>query len=128
MRCLLDSHTLLWFFEDDPRLGSRARSLMMDSENELLFSVVSYWEICIKVSLGKLRLRRGGRTLIAQEMEKCGIRWLALKPEHADKVAEMPFHHRDPFDRMLIAQAQSEGLTIVSGDAQFSAYSVPVVW
>ena len=128
MKCLLDSHALLWFVADDPHLGDKARSLMEDPANELWFSVTSYWEICIKISLGKLCLMEDWETELDNAMERCGIRWLALKPEHAARLVPLPFHHRDPFDRILIAQAQAEGLTIVSRDGQFAAYPVAVVW
>jgi PIN domain nuclease of toxin-antitoxin system len=101
---------------------------MSDPANELWFSVVSHWEICIKISFGKLRLREGWEMEMDGAMTHCGIRWLGLKPEHSVKVVRLPFHHRDPFDRLLVAQAQIEDMTIVSRDAQIAAYSVPVVW
>lgn len=128
MRCLLDSHALLWFFTDDPRLGARARDAISEPDNELWFSVVSHWEICIKLSLGKLRLRRGWEDELSGQMKACAIRWLSLKPEHSAKVVRLPFHHRDPFDRILVAQARVEDMTIVSGDARLAAYSVPILW
>ncbi len=128
MKCLVDSHALLWFLTDDPRLGTRARNGMSDPANELWFSVVSHWEICIKISLGKLRLRDGWESEMDGWMVQSGIRWLGLKPEHSAKVVRLPFHHRDPFDRILVAQAQVEDMTILSGDAQIATYSVPVIW
>ncbi len=128
MRCLLDSHALLWFLTDDPRLGVRARDVLSDPGNELWFSVASHWEICIKISLGRLHLREGWEAEMDGAMTGYGIRWMGLKPEHSLKVVRLPFHHRDPFDRLLVAQAQVEELTIVSRDVQIAAYSVPVVW
>ncbi len=128
MRCLLDSHALLWLLDGDPRLSAKAREVVADASNELGFGRGSYWEICIKVSLGKLRLRAGWPEAIAEAMQDYGIRWWGVETAHAEAVVSLPFLHRDPFDRLMVAQAMVEDLTILSADPQIRAYAVPVIW
>lgn len=128
MKCLLDSHTLLWLVNDDPRLGPAARAALGDSSNELAFGLGNYWEICIKISLGKLRLRSGWPEAIVRNMRSYGIQWLPVERVHAEKVVGLPFHHRDPFDRLMVAQAMADGFTIVTADPLIRAYPVPVLW
>lgn len=128
MNVLLDTHALLWFLEDDPRLSSRARAVLAQRGNAARFSVASYWEMCIKLSLGKLRLARDWETTMESAMREAGITWLPIEPAHARAVIALPFHHRDPFDRLLVAQASCEQLTLLSADPSLSLYPVPVVW
>jgi PIN domain nuclease of toxin-antitoxin system len=122
LRLLLDTHIVLWHQEGClDRLG-RATEVIATAD-ELLVSVVSFVEIGIKAATGKLRLPDGLREHVLDS----GARLLNLSPDHGLDVAELPLHHRDPFDRLLIAQARAEGLTIVTADRDFVAYDVPVV-
>jgi len=127
MRCLLDSHAFLWFVHGDKRLGERARQTIADIENEILVSIASFWELAIKVSVDRLELDRPfsdlGRQLIVNELGLLGI-----EVEHLLLLTDLPFHHRDPFDRLLIAQAISEDIPILSGDPAFRDYPVQVIW
>jgi PIN domain nuclease of toxin-antitoxin system len=128
MRFLLDTHTLLWCFNDSRSLSSQARRLIVDGSNEILVSAVSGWEIATKVRLGKLPT---GEELIGQldhYLAQLGCDALPISLDHAIRAGAIPGEHRDPFDRMLIAQAQMENLKIVSNDRIFDEYHVPRVW
>jgi PIN domain nuclease of toxin-antitoxin system len=128
MKVLLDTHAFLWWITDDPRLSLRAREIFADGNNELLFSAASGWEISIKVQLGRLRLPADPQPFIVDQLRINAIRSLAIQMNHALHVSTLPNHHRDPFDRLLIAQAQLEGLPILSADPQIGKYQVEVVW
>jgi PIN domain nuclease of toxin-antitoxin system len=128
MKVLLDTHALLWLIADDDRLSENARQIFLNSENRLFFSAASLWEICIKKSLGKISLKNGWFQTIQEEMEINTIQWLPIELTHCAEVAEMPFHHRDPFDRMLIAQAIVEGMQLLSRDSRLSDYAIERVW
>ncbi len=122
MRLLLDTHVLLWQQEGRlDRIGGATEAIA--TAEELLVSVVSFIEVGIKAATGKLRLPVGLREHVLES----GARILSLAPEHGLDVATLPLHHRDPFDRLLIAQARSEGLTILTADRRFTAYDVPVI-
>ncbi len=129
MKCLLDTHALLWMVADDPRLTDKARQCIR-SADELYWSVVSLWEIGIKLSLRRLdfRLKKGWEVALPKEMERNGVRCLTIEPSHCGMVATLPWHHRDPFDRLLIAQAMNEQLALVSKDVVFDQYRVQKVW
>ena len=122
MRLLLDTHVLLWRMQGSPTLGAEA-SQRVDAADELVVSAISFVEIGVKVATGKLRMPAGLREYVLES----GARILGLSPEHGLGIAELPLHHRDPFDRLLISQARSEGLTIVTADKYFARYDVPVV-
>ncbi len=122
MRLLLDTNVLLWRMHGTPTLGSESRE-QVDGAEELFVSMVSFIEIGIKAAVGKLRVPPGLREHVLDS----GARILGLSPEHGLGIAELPLHHRDPFDRLLIVQAREEGLTIVTSDRSFAAYDVPVV-
>jgi PIN domain nuclease of toxin-antitoxin system len=128
MRLLLDTHAFLWFVMGDSRLSTTARAAIEDPGNDKLVSAGSIWEIAIKVSLGKLVLAEPFPVLIPRELSRNGFSMLTLSLAHAARVSTMPFHHRDPFDRLLIAQAQEEMLAIVGSDANFDTYGVKRVW
>jgi PIN domain nuclease of toxin-antitoxin system len=128
MKLLLDTHTFLWFIEGSPRLSGRARALIEDEASEVFLSVASLWEIAIKISLDKLHLARPFGTLIPQQLSLNDITLLDITPDHAAGVITLPFHHRDPFDRLLIAQAQVEQMPIVGDDPAFDAYLVRRLW
>lgn len=128
MRCLLDTHTFLWFVGGDTRLSQAARAAIEDPANTGLLSVASAWEMAIKVSLGKLSLTMPVERFIVEHGEGNGIELLGITLAHVGAVETLPFHHRDPFDRLLIAQARVEGLTVIGADTTFDAYGVKRVW
>lgn len=128
MKALLDTHTLLfWLYEPD-RLGKDAHRILRDRHSVLLWSIASSWEVSIKVSLGKLRLDGPVRDVIPMEILRNGIRLLPIEHHHVLAVADLPMIHGDPFDRLLVAQAQAEGVPLVSGDDHISAYGVQTIW
>ena len=124
MRLLLDTHAFLWFLSGDPSLSARARAAMEEPANDLLLSVASLWEIAIKVSLGKLTLPGDYESFLAAQLAENDIQLLGIGLAHMSRVVTLPFHHRDPFDRLLIAQAIAEQVPIVSQDRAFDAYPV----
>ena len=128
MKVLLDTHAFLWLIAGDHRLSETARQTFYNLENSLFLSASSLWEICIKISLGKISLRRGWFQTIQDEMELNAILWLPIEMTHCAEVAKLPFHHMDPFDRMLIAQAGVEDMQLLSRDKHFSAYGVKRIW
>lgn len=121
MRLLLDTHFFLWWVADDPRLGKRARAEIAKPGNQVWVSAASLWEIGIKRALGKLEV---GSTDLLLELKMAGFEELAMLGRHALLAASLPRHHLDPFDRMLIAQAQLEQMILVTQDSAFSAYEV----
>jgi PIN domain nuclease of toxin-antitoxin system len=128
MRFLLDTHTLLWSFSGSTSLSTRARRLIEDGGNEILVSAVSAWEIATKVRLGKLPT---GEELISDfsfYLKQLGVEALPISMEHALRAGRLPGEHRDPFHRMLIAQAQAEDIPIVSNDRIFDEYHVQRIW
>ena len=127
MNLLLDTHAFLWFVAGDERLSARARRAMEAEDAELFLSAVSIWEMAIKSSLGRLTLPAPLDEYIAEKLEH-GFRVLPIDWMHAAAVEKMPFHHRDPFDRLLVAQAAAEGMPLVSADPEFRAYKVKVIW
>jgi PIN domain nuclease of toxin-antitoxin system len=128
VKLLLDTHVVLWSLGDDGRLSERARSACLDPRNELLVSAASYWEICIKLSLGRLDLRPGWERILDRHMTANAMAWLPIAKEHCRLLPALPFHHRDPFDRLLVCQAQHERCTVVSADGDIAKYDVRVVW
>ena len=122
-RLLLDTHVVLWWLSDDQRLGQEARRLIANPGNHVAVSAASVWEMAIKSSIGKLSVPDG----VEEAILECGFKPLAITMEHAARVGELPLLHRDPFDRMLIAQAQLEGLDLLTADAGLRAYAVKVV-
>lgn len=128
MRLLIDTHVLLWVVAGDSRLSAAARSAYQDRSNELFLSASSYWEIAIKISINKLTLPTDWQSALDEEIRRIGIRWLSITKEHCQAVAAIAWHHRDPFGRMLIAQASVENLAIVTGDSHFPPYGLPLIW
>ncbi len=110
------------------RFGPEARAIIEEGSNELLFSAGSSWEIAIKYSLGRLSLPIPPHEYVPSRMESSGVTPLAVEHRHALRVAQLPPHHRDPFDRLLIAQAQSEGVPILTADRQLEPYEVEIRW
>ena len=128
MNLILDTHTFLWFTNASPELSATARNLIEDAANDLFLSVASPWEIGIKVSTGKLTLGRPVNDFFERRMRETGVRLLPISLAHVARVAMLPFHHRDPFDRMLVAQSLTENMAIVSADAVLDAYGVTRLW
>lgn len=123
MRILIDTHILIWQLEDDKRLSAFHGDLIEDQNNSILISIASFWEIAIKASRGKLSLARPIEDIfigIGQTTSSI----LPIEPEHTLQVSKLPFHHGDPFDRMIIAQAMTEAIPIISTDDSFANYSV----
>lgn len=127
MKLLLDTHTFLWFIDDSPRLSAYAKSLL-ESDDELLLSTASLWEIAIKISIGKLALARPFNVFIPEQLAHNSIAELPIRLKHLNVISTLNFHHRDPFDRLLIAQAMTESLPVVSADAAFDLYSIKRLW
>ncbi|MEK6608398.1 MAG: type II toxin-antitoxin system VapC family toxin [Myxococcota bacterium] len=128
MRCLIDTHAFIWILTADPRLSVGARRCFHTRANEFFLSAASVWEMAIKTSLGRLALGVDLDHLVRKEAPARGIAHLPVEPEHALAVAALPFHHRDPFDRLLVAQARLEGLRLLSADAALDKYGVPRIW
>jgi len=127
MNLLLDTHIFLWFVNDDPRLSNSLKDLI-ESENDLSFlSVASLWEMSIKYNLGKLTLAPSYEEFIEREVLQSSIILLNIRLEHLKINASLPFHHRDPFDRIIIAQSLAESIPIVTVDSAFSQYSVTLI-
>ncbi len=128
MRVLLDTHTFLWFIEGKPLLSITARQIVEDIANERLLSIASVWEAAIKFGTGKLELSKPFADLIPDQLRINDIRLFGITIEHTAQLTTLPFHHRDPFDRLLIAQAMTENLPILSVDSVFDAYAVTRLW
>lgn len=128
MRYLLDTHTLLWIAEDDPRLSQKAEVIFLDDANEIYFSLASLWEIAIKVSLGKLALEEPLPFFIKKHITGNGIIFLRIETEHILPLASLPHHHKDPFDRLIISQALVENIPIIGKDEILDLYPIERIW
>lgn len=128
MNLMLDTHAFLWFIAGDSNLSQAARSAIEDVNNVRYVSIASLWEIAIKISIGKFILDEPFEVLIPEQLAKNRIELLNISVAHTARIASMPFHHRDPFDRLIAAQAKIEQLTLVSVDAAFDAYGVTRLW
>jgi PIN domain nuclease of toxin-antitoxin system len=128
MRLLLDTHTFLWFIEGNLNLSNAARDLIEDPGNQRFLSIASLWEISIKVSLGKLELKMTITELVKREAYGNAIELLEVQPEHLDELMKLPFYHKDPFDRLMIAQSLAECIPMVTKDSAFESYPVTLLW
>lgn len=128
MRALLDTHAFLWWISDDVRLSERCRAIISDGANEVLFSAVSAWEIAVKAGIGRLAVPGDLENYVVEQVSRNRFELLPISIAHALRVSRLPHHHKDPFDRMLIAQAQVEKVTILTGDAQIARYPIRVAW
>lgn len=128
MTYLLDTHTFLWFVAGDPRLSRAARSLIKNERNVLYLSAASAWEMATKAQLGRLTLQPDLESFLLTQMRIKGVQELSVRIPHAIAVSQLPVLHRDPFDRILVAQARVESLTIVTDDDRIIRYGVPTVW
>jgi PIN domain nuclease of toxin-antitoxin system len=128
MRLLLDTHAFLWFVLGDAQSSSTARSYILDSAHTKLISPASYWEIAIKISIGKYTLNTSYELFTQRGIAGNGFEILPIELKHAVVLTVLPFHHRDPFDRLLIAQAMAEQIPIISNDPAFDAYPITRLW
>ncbi|MCI0663806.1 MAG: type II toxin-antitoxin system VapC family toxin [Acidobacteria bacterium] len=128
MRLLLDTHTFLWFTLDDPLLSAIARDLIANPDNEIEISPASYWEIAIKIRIGKFVLSEPLEDFMEREIAMNRFRILHIEPRHVAPLTSLPFHHRDPFDRLIIAQAMVERIPVVSSDTAFDDYPIKRLW
>jgi PIN domain nuclease of toxin-antitoxin system len=130
VRLLLDTHALYWYIEGDPQLSAIARTLIQDASNEVLISPASYWEIAIKISIGKWRLNRPYEQFIDIALNVYGFPVLPIQPAHTARLITLPMlpNHKDPFDRLLAAQSLVENIPLVSCDTVFDAYGIQRYW
>ena len=124
MKLLLDTHAALWWLSEDERFGEATAVQLTDETNQILLSAVVVWEVAIKRSLGKLETPEN----FASTLLDAGLQPLPISLDHAAAVEQLPWHHRDPFDRMLVAQASIEGAAVVSHDEALRPYGVTLVW
>jgi PIN domain nuclease of toxin-antitoxin system len=128
MKALLDTHVFLWWITDDGRISKHARAIIQDTKNELYLSAASAWEIAIKAALGRIRVHEDLNLFMTQQMNKNGIAALPINVNHALGVYTLPDLHRDPFDRLLVAQAKQEGMPIITADEWIKRYDVETIW
>lgn len=128
MKLLLDTHTFIWWDSDPTQLSERVLDICRDSNNTLLLSIATVWEIQIKSQLGKLKLKLPLTELIENQQRINGFQLLSIDLNHVLELEELPLHHKDPFDRLLIAQSNIEEAILLSKDSVFSAYSVQTIW
>jgi PIN domain nuclease of toxin-antitoxin system len=128
MKVLVDTHTFLWALLHDHRLTPNAKQILRSDEHELVFSLVSLWEIAIKIKTGKLNTIGSSVAYIRDEMDAYGMELLPIRYDHVLQLESLPHHHSDPFDRLLIAQALTENLPILTSDKAFKPYGVKLVW
>ncbi len=128
MNVLLDTHALLWFLKDDPLLSAVAKATIEEPQNRKLVSVASCWEIAIKAGLKKLNLSEPTRTFLGRELSRNNLELLQVTLEHATAVEMLPAHHKDPFDRLLVAQAMIENIAIVSIDDKVDQFAITRIW
>ena len=128
MRYLVDTHVLIWWLTSDNRLSSKAQMMIQTHRNTLFWSVASSWEVSIKHALGRLIFDEPSEDLIPMELDKNHIETLVITNEHAFTAGQLPLHHKDPFDRMLVSQAKIESLGIITNDPKIALYDVDVFW
>ena len=128
MRYLLDPHSFLWFITGDSRLSQTARVLIENRTHSIFVSVACLWEIAIKSSLGKLTLTQPYEILIPDQLSRNEIALLPITVNHLSCLSLLPYHHRDPFDRLIIAQSQMEALPVITRDTLFDQYDITVLW
>lgn len=127
MKLLVDTHAMLWFVSGDDRLSIKARQTIETDDCTCYISMASWWEMAIKCSLGKLQLSKPIDAFMTDRTEE-GFRVLAIDTQHLAPVVHLPFHHRDPIDRLIIAQAICEKIPICTADPHFTAYDIPIIW
>jgi PIN domain nuclease of toxin-antitoxin system len=127
MRYLLDTHVVLWAIKNEQLLSQHVKDILTDSRNELFVSLISEWEIAIKVSIGKLELN-GTFQEVQTKIDELQFPVIGVKREHLSELLKLPHHHKDPFDRLLIAQAKAENLTIITSDSNFKNYDIQIIF
>ena len=127
-RALLDTHSFLWFVTDDPKLSTAAKRVITEGANEPILSTACVWEIAIKVNTGRLPIPAPLETFIPEQLSINRISLLPIELKHLFEIARMPLHHRDPFDRVIIARAIVEGLPVISADPAFDKYPIQRLW
>ncbi|WP_228058701.1 type II toxin-antitoxin system VapC family toxin [Nostoc sp. LEGE 06077] len=125
---MLDTHTFLWFIEGSLNLSDTAKNLIEDQQNQRFLSIASFWEISIKVSIGKLELDMTFTELVKQQVYGNAIELLEIQPEHLYELVTLPFYHKDPFDRLIISQSLMQSIPIVTKDSVFESYPVQILW
>lgn len=128
MRLLLDTHAFIWWAIQKERLSPTAIGLCEDRNNDLYLSMVSLWEMQLKTQLGKLQFKLSLNELIEAQQRINGLQLLSIEPQHIYALGQLPFHHKDPFDRLLVAQAITESLPLISADPTLSAYPAQILW
>lgn len=128
MKLLLDTHAFIWWDSEPAKLSASALSACQDQANTLILSVVSVWEIQIKSQLGKLKLNMPLSEIIQSQRQMNNVQILTVELDHVLELQNLPYHHKDPFDRLLIAQANVEDVLLVSGDSVFSEYPINLIW
>jgi PIN domain nuclease of toxin-antitoxin system len=128
MRLLLDTHTFIWFFRGDSKLSATAKLLIENMDNEVLLSKASAWEIAIKQGVGKLNFGLPFKDILVEKLYENRVEMLDISLDHIEILASLPLHHRDPFDRLIIAQGIVENIPIVSADAMFDTYPIQRIW
>jgi PIN domain nuclease of toxin-antitoxin system len=128
MKALLDTHTFLWWITDQPRLPRRVRAVIEDGKNDIYVSAVSGWEIIIKFQLGRLTLPENPEDYLMEQIQRNAFRTLPLRMRHSLRLLRLPHYHKDPFDRMMVAQAHFENIPILTSDRQIARYPVEVIW
>lgn len=128
MQVLMDAHSFLWFVNGSSQLSTRARGIIEDPANDKFLSMANIWEMAIKISLGKLSIAQPFEQFIPHQLLINGFEMFEIKFEHVARVIQLPFHHRDPFDRLLIAQSLAEQIPVISADSVFDLYSVDRLW
>ncbi|MEA3439083.1 MAG: type II toxin-antitoxin system VapC family toxin [Chloroflexota bacterium] len=128
MKLLLDTHTFIWWITDNPQISPKIRRLMSDGSNEIFFSAASGWEIAIKARLGRLELNEDLSRFIPTQLSENAFSVLPIELSHTLHTYHLPYHHRDPFDRLLIAQSQLEKMPLASNDQLLAGYDVELIW
>ncbi len=128
MKALLDTHVFLWWITDDPQLPSHVRGIIANGNNELFFSAASCWEIAIKAELGRIKLPHKPDVFISEQLIANAVQGLPIQLSHALHVFNLPSHHRDPFDRIIVAQSQLEKLPVITSDKLIAKYRVEIIW
>lgn len=128
MKYLIDTHTLLWIVTNDPKLSAKAKDLYLDSENEIFISMASIWELSIKSSLGKISLEQPLDEFVDEHVKGNDIRILKIELPHVLRIENLPFYHRDPFDRLIISQSIEDNIPIIGSDKTFDSYPIKRIW
>ena len=128
MKFIMDTHAFLWFIEGDVNLSQSARILIENMKYQKFLSIASLWEMSIKASLKRLELKEDFSTIVQQYVYGNGFELLSIKPEHLEQLARLPFYHKDPFDRLIIAQAITDNISIITKDSMFKNYPIRLFW